>query len=236
MEKLRCRARGCQHRCNDLSNHPIFTSSSNGLDLKSQCYIISQKAIDELHGRVLRHIEQYVENKQKDEPLGLGPGAYPEFECDEVTVAKQHLDGGRVEWTQHWGAMRRGAPHSLKLVKLPSRATPRRVPGPGPINLDMLARLAQEYIMEEDTAYHNDSARAYDTPDDETLHTKVVHQKKYRDGILIKPRYTELVALALPNGKRLQDNAGDQGHAIRRIRRWVLEDRQEQAGRVTSIR
>eukprot|EP00971_Amphidinium_carterae_P282880 5615763-Amphidinium_carterae.1 len=178
----------------------------NGLDLKSQCYIIyntligtqqintklltgsSTKAIDELHGRVLRHIEHYVENKQKDEPLGVGPAAYPDIECDEVTVAKRHLDGDRVEWTQYWGAMRRGAPHSLKLVKLPSRVTPRRAPGPGPINLDMWARLSQEYIMGEDVVYHTDSARAYDTvPDEETLHTKVVHQKKYRDGILIKP-------------------------------------------------
>eukprot|EP00971_Amphidinium_carterae_P316976 6301342-Amphidinium_carterae.1 len=69
--------------------------------------------------------------------LGVGPGAYPDIECDEVTIAKRHLDGDRVEWTQYWGVMRRGAPHSLKLVKLPSRVTPRRAPRPGHIKLDM---------------------------------------------------------------------------------------------------
>eukprot|EP00971_Amphidinium_carterae_P148251 2938532-Amphidinium_carterae.1 len=75
----------------------------------------------------------------------------------------------------------------------------------------MWARLAQEYIMGEDVVYHTDSARAYDAaPDEESLHTKVVHQKKYRDGILIKPRYTELVTLKLPNGKKLQVVKGTQ--------------------------
>eukprot|EP00971_Amphidinium_carterae_P117780 2332960-Amphidinium_carterae.1 len=46
-----------------------------------------QKAIDDFHGRVLQ-------KKHKDEPLGVGPGAYPNIECDEVTVAKRRKEGG----------------------------------------------------------------------------------------------------------------------------------------------
>eukprot|EP00971_Amphidinium_carterae_P225510 4472782-Amphidinium_carterae.1 len=83
--------------------------------------------------------------------LGVGFALFAASNVDYLrSVTKRHLDGGRVEWTQCWGDMRRGAPHSLKLVKLPSRVTPPRAPGPGPINLDMWARLAQEYIMGED--------------------------------------------------------------------------------------
>eukprot|EP00971_Amphidinium_carterae_P090936 1799857-Amphidinium_carterae.1 len=87
-------------------------------------------------------------------PLGVGPGGYPDIECDEVTVAKRTLEGERVEWTQYWGVMRRGSPSTLKLVKMPSRVTPRRAPGPGPIQLQVWAELAQQYIMGEEVVYH----------------------------------------------------------------------------------
>eukprot|EP00971_Amphidinium_carterae_P023044 454366-Amphidinium_carterae.1 len=70
-------------------------------------------------------------------PLGVGPGGYPDIECDKVTVAKRPLEGGRVEWTQYWGVMRRGSLSTLKLVKMPSRVTPRRAPGPAQKNSKM---------------------------------------------------------------------------------------------------
>eukprot|EP00971_Amphidinium_carterae_P300682 5974344-Amphidinium_carterae.1 len=101
--------------------------------------------------------------------------------------------------------MRRGAPSTLKLVRLPTRVTPKRAPGPGPIQIDMWAELAQQHIVGEDVVYHTGSARAYDrVPDEQTLHTKVVHKRKYEDGVLIKPKYTELVTLQLPNGSQMQ--------------------------------
>eukprot|EP00971_Amphidinium_carterae_P060151 1190387-Amphidinium_carterae.1 len=164
----------------------------------------SQGAIDELYGKVLDQIEHHVETRQIDKPLGVGSGAYPDIECDEVTVAKRLRPDGKLEWVQYWGVMRRGAP-SLKLIKLPSRVTPKRAPGPGPIQLKMWSKLAQQHILGEDVIYHTDSARAYDTvPDEQTLHTRVVHKRKYKDGVLVKPKYIELVTLKMPNGRTLQ--------------------------------
>eukprot|EP00971_Amphidinium_carterae_P069560 1376554-Amphidinium_carterae.1 len=55
-----------------------------------------------------------------------------------LNVMKSPLQS--VIWTMakwYWGDMRRGAPASLKLVKLPPRVTTKKAPGPGPIQLKM---------------------------------------------------------------------------------------------------
>eukprot|EP00971_Amphidinium_carterae_P281393 5586615-Amphidinium_carterae.1 len=105
------------------SLHVHSDSTGNGLDLKTQCYIMYNTPAhrDPRSTPVLYQIEQHVESRQLDKPLGVGSGAYPDIECDEVTVAQRLRPDGKLEWVQYWGVMRRRAPHSLKLIKLPSR-------------------------------------------------------------------------------------------------------------------
>eukprot|EP00971_Amphidinium_carterae_P228779 4538476-Amphidinium_carterae.1 len=40
LDYLRCKAKGGQHRFADLTDHPVFHSSANSMDVKSKCYVI----------------------------------------------------------------------------------------------------------------------------------------------------------------------------------------------------
>eukprot|EP00971_Amphidinium_carterae_P068034 1346602-Amphidinium_carterae.2 len=94
-----------------------------------------------------------------------GPNVYADVEVDEVTFAKRAVDGG-ISWIQYIGLVRRGAPETLILLKLPERVTVKRAPGAGPLLLSDWLPIADSYKR----------------PIDAVIHTAVVHAWKKVNG------------------------------------------------------
>ena len=57
--------------------------------------------------------------------------------------------------------MRRGAPETLVLVKLPDRQTTSRAPGPGPLLRRDWLPIANYFLKGKQVILHTDSTRAY---------------------------------------------------------------------------
>eukprot|EP00971_Amphidinium_carterae_P077943 1541969-Amphidinium_carterae.1 len=113
-----------------------------------------------MHARVRSHLRDFVVSQQATIKLDV-PGHRPDIEADEVTFAKRAVDGG-VTWTQYLGMVRRGAPDSLIMIKLPDRVTSKRAPGPGPLLKDDWLPIAEQFLSGKDVVLNTDSARAYE--------------------------------------------------------------------------
>eukprot|EP00971_Amphidinium_carterae_P009976 196887-Amphidinium_carterae.1 len=81
---------------------------------------------------------------QEDIELSV-PDRRADVEVDEVTFAKRLSNGG-VTWTQYIGLVRRGAPETLVMLKLPERTTCARAPGAGPLLLEDWIPICEKYI------------------------------------------------------------------------------------------
>eukprot|EP00971_Amphidinium_carterae_P028036 552097-Amphidinium_carterae.1 len=82
----------CGHKINRQGCYVIYNTLIGTQQINTKLLLgTTQNVIDDLHGRTLQQIEQYVEDRQLDVPLGVGVGGYPDIECDGVTVAKRHL-------------------------------------------------------------------------------------------------------------------------------------------------
>ena len=98
---------------------------------------------------------------------------WPDVEADEATFGKKPLADGRVIWNNYLGLVQRGVPSSLVIVKLPSRTTSKRSPGPGPLLLKHWLPVAEKYVSGRGIVLHTDSAKAYMKEFPRMAHTRV---------------------------------------------------------------
>ena len=117
-------------------------------------------------------------------------------------------------WEQWAGLVERGRPESLKLFKLKPAMTKRRAPGPGAIRKQELQPIGKRHLSNKKVILHTDSAKAYQLKIPEVIHCHVVLKKKKGKvngkTVWIKPHYTKIYNLTLPNGKKLAVKFGTQ--------------------------
>lgn len=231
----RCSLRGCQRYVQPHDFNPIFFNSSgnSGTSLVDQAAVLlcalsgaSQNAahlINDLDHkpveRIYRNLELarkvYVESKEKLIKFGLAE-TWADIEADEADIGKGSSEDnpGMLEWEQWGGILQRGFPKTLLLTRLPTRATHKRAPGPGPIRKMDWKPLAQKHLEGKNVILHTDGAKAYKLRLPGMLHDNVVHQiKKVKIGkrfVWVKPKFSKVVEHKLPKGKTLKVKAGTQ--------------------------
>ena len=198
----RCTVKACRARW-DASNHPFFYMTTKGsIPLAQQTWImsnflnkvpavathmqigVSHQTVERLNDRLRLHIAEYV-RMQQDKIIFNDSDAIAEIEADEVTICRRASGDEKkpVVWTQYLGIMRRGHPHTLVLVKMPDRCTPKRAPGPGPLQVKVWQEISSKYLGGgQQLILHTDAARAYNRPLPNITHTSVVHQVKFING------------------------------------------------------
>ena len=134
-------------------------------------------------------------------------------EVDEVTLGKRAAaadSGDRVVWDNFLGMMERGNSKSLVVIRLPTRSTTKRSPGPGPITRKMWKPIAQRWVKDRRILLHSDSAKAYNLKVPGMVHTKVIHQKKKVGDKWVKPRYVEIENVTTDDGDTIVLKKGTQ--------------------------
>ena len=87
--------------------------------------------------------------------------------------------------------IRRGAPSSLWISRLPDWTTSLKAPGPGPIRTKDWNAIARQMVDNKGVIFHSDSAKAYVRPFARLVHTRVIHCKKWQNGTWTKPYCTK---------------------------------------------
>ena len=105
---------------------------------------------------------------------------WPDVEVDEATFGKIKLNDNAVTWNNYIGLIHRGVPSSLVILKLPSRTTSAKSPGPGPLLLKHWVPIAERYISGRGVILHTDSAKAYLKEFPRVAHTRVTSKTRKR--------------------------------------------------------
>ena len=126
------------------------------------------------------HIATYVVERQKEMTFGGINRHWPDVEVDEATFGKIKLNDNAVTWNNYIGLIHRGVPSSLVILKLPSRTTSAKSPGPGPLLLKHWVPIAERYISGRGVILHTDSAKAYLKEFPRVAHTRVTSKTRKR--------------------------------------------------------
>ena len=170
--------------------------------------------------------------KTEQEEIKLGDGKqWRDAEADEVTTKKWLVrvpqaagppgaEKGRkvkkdkfmtrMQWDNWLGLMQRGVHSSLISVRLPSRMSSVRAPGPGPLTQDMWRPIAQKWLTGRKVILHMDSAKAYRLKVHGMKRDRVVHSKKKIGGKWVNPTYVTPARHRLPDGTILKTLKGTQ--------------------------
>ena len=124
------------------------------------------------------HIATYVVERQKEMVFGGINRHWPDVEVDEATFGKIKLNDNAVTWNNYIGLIHRGVPSSLVILKLPSRTTSAKSPGPGPLLLKHWVPIAERYIIGRGVILHTDSAKAYLKEFPRVAHTRVTSKTR----------------------------------------------------------
>ncbi|CAE7637057.1 unnamed protein product [Symbiodinium sp. CCMP2592] len=231
----RCSHRHCHKMLQPHDYHPIFFlgAGNSQTKLHEQAAVLyaavagvsSQAAhlvLDMDHKpveRIFANLEvaraRYVTAKEKDITYG---GNWEDAEVDEVDIGKStdnNIEGDyNTKWEQWGGLVQRGCPSSLRLFKLEPKLTKKRAPGPGLIRKRDWKGIGMKLLANSKVVLHSDGAKAYKLKIPEVIHCNVVHQKKKVkiNGKVhwIKPHYTKVYKVKLPNGNLLSVKSGTQ--------------------------
>ena len=181
----------------------------------------SRKQVARVRAALLQARKIYVHRQEKQMLFGGKKDKWPDVEVDEATVGKalvrkpKHRDHNVVSWENWLGLVKRGFPKSLVLVRLRTRLTTVRAPGPGPIPEDEWRSIGQRFLAGRKIVMHTDSARAYrncrlkNVVKDHVVHKKrrVVNSKG--KATWLSPIYAKDVKHVI-DGKRVARKAGTQ--------------------------
>ncbi|CAE7406455.1 unnamed protein product [Symbiodinium sp. CCMP2456] len=251
----RCPRKKCQKFVQPHDFHPIFFGGAGNsyTDFNTQvCALFSAVAgvsstathliLDVDHKpveRIFTNLEiaraRYVEHQEKLITYGDPSGSmWKDVEADEVDLGKALVDDAddpayNLKWEQWCGIVERGRPTSLRLFRLQPPATKPNSPGPGPIRKIEWGKIGAPLLRDRKVVLHTDGARAYKLRMPGLLHANVVHKKKrvMLKGQVrwIKPHFTKVYDLKLPEGGKLRVKSGTQiidrfwGHVRSYIRR-----------------
>ena len=140
------------------------------------------------------------------------PGAAQKRKNTTVSMKKVKKEKfvKKMQWDNWLGLMQRGVHSSLILVRLPSRMSSVRAPGPGPLTKDMWRPIAQKWLTGRKVILHTDSAKAYRLRVQGMKRDRVVHSKKKIGGKWVNPKYVMPATHRLPDGTTLKTLKGTQ--------------------------
>ncbi|CAE7861532.1 unnamed protein product, partial [Symbiodinium necroappetens] len=242
----RCSKKSCMKRSWPHSFHPIFYhSKGKGIDLNMQAVIlfcatigipqsgthlllnVDDKAVARIYGNLdtarARHVVRHEKN--------ITYGNWHDIEADEADLGKGLITDGDTQqsglttvWEQWGGLVERGRPESLRLFRLNPKNTKARAPGPGPIRKREWRPIATKLLASKQVILHTDGARAHKMKFDQVIHCNAVHQKKKKviHGKVLKPQYTKVHHVTLPDGK--QEAEGDRVECYRGLVYKITSD------------
>ncbi|CAE7215997.1 unnamed protein product [Symbiodinium microadriaticum] len=157
-------------------------------------------------------------------------GNWEDVEVDEVDLGKltdESLGPRNTKWEKWGGLIQGGWLSSLCLFRLNPKLTTKRAPGPGSIKKVDWAVIAKKHLANRKVVLHSDGARAYTLKIPQVKHCNVVHKKKKvtvnGKAQWVKPHYTKVYTIKLPDRRRLRVKSGTQ--VIDRSRQLVRKIR-----------
>ena len=223
----RCPSRGCQKRILWTHGHPLLHQNNTSIPIGHQAAVYlgillgcSQHALAVQFDTTRSNIEKYVDRikqfvasfvlkQQAHITFGNDGNDWQEVEVDEVTLSKTLIDKKKYRWGNFIGLIARGVPRSLWISRLPDRDTALRAPGPGPIRSKDWEPIAKALIDNKGVILHSDSARAYKKNFRRMARTMVIHCKKWKNGVWVRPHFTKVRKVDC-NGKAKYVKSGTQ--------------------------
>ncbi|CAE7762192.1 unnamed protein product [Symbiodinium sp. CCMP2592] len=146
---------------------------------------VNHKVVERLRKSLAFVRKAFVEHVQAGMVFGGRKNAWQDVEVDETSFDKKLVPMDEIEgpernmkWEQWVGMVQRGKPTSLVLLRLSSKLTKKRSPGPGPIRKDEWRTIADKWLKDKQIILHTDSAKAYKQKVRGVHHGSVIHQKK----------------------------------------------------------
>jgi len=181
----RCDKKACQRFVLPWHNCPVLAHGNRAASMKDQLLDLSglvttnsvtqtikltghsRKQVGRARAALQQARKLYVQKKEKKIEFGGNKDKWPDVEVDETTFGKalvrqpKSSDDKVLAWENWLGLAKRGFPASLVLVRLRSRLTVARAPGPGPITEDEWRPIGEKFLAGKKIVLHSDSARAY---------------------------------------------------------------------------
>ncbi|CAE6928585.1 unnamed protein product [Symbiodinium natans] len=217
-----CSGKRCKKYLQVDDFHPIFFRGNGNsvTPLKAQAAILYAAVAGVPINSA--HLIMDVDHKPVEKSITYGrpnDSTWVDVEADEVDLGKGLEDatdgqGKVVRWEQWCGLVERGRPASLRLFRLNPPVTKPRAPGPGPIRKYDWRAIGTPLLSDRHVVLHTDGARAYKLKLPGVCHCNVVHKKKRtivnKKVVWVKPHYTKVYNLKLPNKKTLKVKSGTQ--------------------------
>ncbi|CAE7022566.1 unnamed protein product [Symbiodinium natans] len=170
----------------------------------------SKKPVETIYKNLETARSRYVNAKEKD----ITYGDWHDVEVDEVDVGKfvdpSIQDAKNTTWEQWGGMVERGNPSSLRLFRLNPKKTKQSAPGPGPIRKCDWVPVAKKYLKNMNVVLHSNGARAYTMKFPGIIHCNVVHKKKRKIAVWVRPHFTKNYTITIPGKGKTVVKSGTQ--------------------------